>query len=1074
MLLRILLLIALLNLINGQQTNSTLSPSLLNTTEIMENFDMPSYSKRAPFPFNGPITVNIGFFIPKGDIEYEESIGYYKTASAITIGLQELIHAGFIDTTKVNFKFYFRFSNCSVVQGTKTTIELLQNDNVDVFFGVSCKELSDFMSVIGAAYETPVYLWGPTISTYIASSNQFRSVISTSISAEDYSNCVRCLVEHFNWTKIAIIYMNTNYSSVCTEMQTNLVNTVLTTSNIVVVYSGQINSSKNSMNESLLAISKVARIVVVCIPSNEVIRKLMLTAYDLGMTNEEYVYLHVDVNDTVLENSDQAIPIWNDSIGVSDNRDNDAFKAFKYSLFIDKMIENNVNMTKFARNISLGMLDYPFYCNESECLENAVDPNFHYSTYAPYLADTVILFGLALNRTLSTTPLLYTNADTLKNNSAYFFNGFSGAVFLDNNTVRSGYFYVKYIGNDSKRQISMIITKNENQTYFTSEYSNTSESEMWWNRKGSARPSDTPLCGFLGDKCPKTFWEEYLVTIIIASVIFITILIFSIIVIIFLRRSRIRQQRQLDMLWLINYEDIKNIKTNERIYGKSIASISESQKSLNRDIEVTDNENIKNRLSLVEGEDRRHVAYRYNDETVVGERFRGPAVITAAEKNHLRTLRNIDHECLNKFLGLTESPTHVIAIWKFCIRGNLKDLLRSKMGEIDPYFVVALMNDIAFGIKYIHTSKINCHGRLTSACCLLDSNYQIKLSNFGLPFIRKNVRRTYEEQLYTSPEILRSQNLLGTKEGDIYSFAIISSELLNKSLEWPGDNLGSTKNDIIMRIKNSQNGAFRPIINCQVTERWIGKVIMIIKDCWNEDPLKRNKIEDVRKLIKNSMNNKKISMMDYMFNKMENYASHLESEVMGRTKELMEEKKKSDILLYRMIPKSVADELKSGRTVAPEYFQSATVFFSDVVGFTNLCAQCTPLQVVSFLNQLYSRFDELIERFDAYKVETIGDAYLVVSGIPIRNGNRHGEMIANMALGFMESLPSFKLSFLPDYRLNLRVGLHTGSVVAGVVGLQMPRYCLFGDTVNTASRMESNGMPGCIHMSSDMYGLLSE
>ncbi|VDM82481.1 unnamed protein product [Strongylus vulgaris] len=90
-------------------------------------------------------------------------------------------------------------------------------------------------------------------------------------------------------------------------------------------------------------------------------------------------------------------------------------------------------------------------------------------------------------------------------------------------------------------------------------------------------------------------------------------------------------------------------------------------------------------------------------------------------------------------------------------------------------------------------------------------------------------------------------------------------------------------------------------------------------------------------------------------------------------------------------------------------------------------------------------------------VETIGDGYLCVSGLPHRNGQEHIKEICSMSLAFMKSLNNFKIPHLPQERINLRIGAHTGSVVAGVVGLTMPRYCLFGDTVNTASRMESNG-----------------
>lgn len=109
-------------------------------------------------------------------------------------------------------------------------------------------------------------------------------------------------------------------------------------------------------------------------------------------------------------------------------------------------------------------------------------------------------------------------------------------------------------------------------------------------------------------------------------------------------------------------------------------------------------------------------------------------------------------------------------------------------------------------------------------------------------------------------------------------------------------------------------------------------------------------------------------------------------------------------------------------------------------------------------------------------METIGDSYMVVSGLPVRNGNRHAREIARMSLALLKAVKTFKIKHRPHVRLQLRIGIHTGPCVAGVVGLKMPRYCLFGDTVNTASRMETNGLPLRIHISGitkeflDMFG----
>jgi class 3 adenylate cyclase len=176
------------------------------------------------------------------------------------------------------------------------------------------------------------------------------------------------------------------------------------------------------------------------------------------------------------------------------------------------------------------------------------------------------------------------------------------------------------------------------------------------------------------------------------------------------------------------------------------------------------------------------------------------------------------------------------------------------------------------------------------------------------------------------------------------------------------------------------------------------------------------------------------------------------------------EKGKSDALLLNILPAAVADRLKQDGESIADGFAQVTVLFSDIVGFTKMSDRLEPAEVVRRLNLIFSAFDAIADRLHVEKIKTIGDAYMVAGGLPDRTDD-HAEAIAEMALAMRDVLDELKPQL--GEAVSIRVGMHTGPVVAGVIGKKKFIYDIWGDTVNTASRMESHALPGTIQLTEE-------
>lgn len=185
--------------------------------------------------------------------------------------------------------------------------------------------------------------------------------------------------------------------------------------------------------------------------------------------------------------------------------------------------------------------------------------------------------------------------------------------------------------------------------------------------------------------------------------------------------------------------------------------------------------------------------------------------------------------------------------------------------------------------------------------------------------------------------------------------------------------------------------------------------------------------------------------------------------------QLQVERTKSERLLLNVLPKAIAERLKAGQRTIVDSFIDSTVVFADIVGFTRISARQSPQRTVQLLNEIFSSFDRIAEQFELEKIKTIGDAYMLVGGLPVIR-NDHAEACAFAALEMLEAVRAFNRRHQLDWAI--RVGMNSGPVVAGIIGTRKFSYDLWGDTVNIASRMESHGKPGHVQVSEATKRLL--
>jgi len=417
----------------------------------------------------------------------------------------------------------------------------------------------------------------------------------------------------------------------------------------------------------------------------------------------------------------------------------------------------------------------------------------------------------------------------------------------------------------------------------------------------------------------------------------------------------------------------------------------------------------------------------------------------------MRQLSKLRHPCITTVMGaIISKREEPMLVMEFMQHGSLYDLLHNNTLIIEGNFVLPILRDIAQGIRFLHAAMPQViHGDLKSQNVLVDSKFRAKVADFGLSQ-KKKVGST-GTPFWMAPELLRRE-CENSSMTDVYSFGIILYEVYSRKNPYEGED-----------YKEVLRGVANPDVNKRppVPPSCPPPIQSLMTDCLHAIPENRPTFEELDKRLKR-LDVETVAPMGKLV--VSKQASKEAREAAGRTEDL----------LFEVFPKHIAQALRDGKKVDPESRDVVTIFFSDIVGFTNISSTLSPLKVSQMLDRLYSNFDDLSRKHDIFKVETIGDAYMAVTNLVKDQPDDHAKRIAEFSIEALKGANETLID-LDDESLgyvNIRVGFHSGPVVANVVGSMNPRYCLFGDTVNTASRMESNSELNRIHCSQQAAKLL--
>jgi len=418
--------------------------------------------------------------------------------------------------------------------------------------------------------------------------------------------------------------------------------------------------------------------------------------------------------------------------------------------------------------------------------------------------------------------------------------------------------------------------------------------------------------------------------------------------------------------------------------------------------------------------------------------------------DEMRSVSRLRHPSITTVLGavIEHKSSEPMLVMEHMELGSLYDLLHNDSMIIEGDILLPILRDVSSGLRFLHAASI-CHADLKSANVLVDSKFRAKVTDFGFSqkkwFSKSN--QAAGTPYFMAPELLRGESTNSTAS-DVFSFGVVLFEVFARAHPYEDEPF----DDILDKVADPKIQK-RPEID---HDKFPKEMIEMMKACWKNDPQERPSSEDI----------------DVRLRMLDADTVQPEKNVSGR-RDMKEAR--TEALLLELFPAHVSKALREGKKVEPESFECVTVCFLDIVGYTEISSKLTPLKVSNLLDRLYTKLDGLSKTHNVFKVETIGDAFMAVTNLAVPQPE-HARIMAFFVLDAVEAAGSILVDNdnpALGY-VSLRVGMHSGPVVAHVVGTRTPRYSIIGDTVNTASRMESSSRPRQIHMSEDAASLLNQ